>query len=92
MSENQFLESTYDKFTFRASVDCLYHAGECWVREDSGLVTVGITDYQQKTGGDVAFIETMEAGEEIKQGEEAGKLETIKTTMSIIAPISGPLT
>ena len=89
MSENQFLETTYDKFVFRASLDCLYHTGECWVREDGGLVMVGITDYQQKTGGDVAFIETVEAGEEIKQGEEAGKLETIKTTMSIIVPISG---
>ncbi|MFZ5611041.1 MAG: glycine cleavage system protein H [Bacillota bacterium] len=89
MSENQFLETTYDKFVFRASLDCLYHTGECWVREGGGSVTVGVTDYQQKTGGDIAFIETLETGGEIKQGEDAGTLETIKTTMSIIAPASG---
>ncbi len=44
MSEKLFLEATYDKFIFRASVNCLYHPGECWAREDGGLISVGITD------------------------------------------------
>lgn len=90
MSEAGYLEFTYDKFVFRVREDYLYHKDECWVRqEESGLVTVGITDFLQKTGGDVAFVELLEAGGEVKQGGEMGALETIKTTMALLAPVSG---
>lgn len=89
MSDQKFMEATYDKFIFRASVDCLYHPEECWVREDGDLLLVGVTDFQQKVGGDIAFVETLEPREQIKQGESAGTLETIKTTLTVIAPVSG---
>lgn len=88
---DQFMESTYDKFIFKASVDCLYHPKECWVREDGNLLLVGITDFQQKVIGDVAFIEALEIGTKVKQGENAGILETIKTTLTLISPVSGEI-
>ncbi len=90
MSEAGYMEVNYDKFVFRAREDYLYHQDECWVKqEENGLVTVGITDYMQKTGGDVAFVELLEAGAEVKQGGEMGSMETIKTTMTLVAPVSG---
>ncbi len=71
MSEAGYMEVNYDKFVFRAREDYLYHQDECWVKqEENGLVTVGITDYMQKTGGDVAFVELLEAGAEVSR---AGK-------------------
>lgn len=91
MPENKYLETTYDKFIFRASVDCLYHPEECWVREDGGLLVVGVTDFQQKVGGDIAFVETLETGSEVKQGGGAGTLETIKTTLTVVSPVSGEI-
>ncbi|MFA7468764.1 MAG: glycine cleavage system protein H [Desulfotomaculaceae bacterium] len=90
MSEAGYMEVNYDKFVFRVKEDYLYHQDECWVKqEENGLVTVGITDYMQKTGGDVAFVELLEADAEVNQGGEMGSMETIKTTMTLLAPVSG---
>jgi glycine cleavage system H protein len=37
----------------------------------------------------VAFLELPEAGTEVARGGEAGIIETIKTTISLIAPVAG---
>lgn len=86
---NGFMEVTYDKFTFRVDRSCLYHPDECWAREEGGLIVVGVTDFLQTSAGDVAFLEPPEVGAEIAQGGEAGVLETIKTTVTLISPVSG---
>lgn len=84
-----FMEVTYDKFIFRVKKGYLYHSGECWAKEENGLVTVGLTDFLQKTAGDVAFLEPPEVGAEVAQGGEAGVIETIKTTVTLISPAGG---
>lgn len=87
----EYMEVTYDKFTFRVMKDYLYHPEECWVKREGDLVVVGVTDFLQTNAGDVAFIELPEAGKEVKQGDEAGVIETIKTTVTLIAPVSGEI-
>jgi glycine cleavage system H protein len=84
-----YREVTYDKFIFRVMKGYLYHSGECWAREDGGLIVVGMTDFLQKTAGDVAFLEAPEVGAAVSQGAGAGVIETIKTTVELIAPASG---
>jgi len=86
-----FMEVTYDKFTFRVVKGYFYHSGECWAREEEGLVIVGVTDFLQTNAGDVAFIELPEVGAEVVQGGEAGVIETIKTTVTLISPASGTI-
>ena len=86
---DQFLETTYDKFIFRASTSCHYSADEIWVRTDGDVVVIGITDFQQKAKGDVAFLETVESGTDATKGQEIGKIETIKATFDIVCPVSG---
>ena len=86
---NDFMEVTYDKFTFRVDNSCLYHPNETWAREEDGLIVVGVTDFLQTNSGDVAFLEAPELGAELAQGSEAGIIETIKTTVALIAPVSG---
>lgn len=86
-----FLEVTYDKFTFRVKTACLYHPEECWAIEEGGLVLVGVSDFLQKVVGDVAFLELPEAGTVLTQGGEAGTMETIKTTISLISPVGGTI-
>ena len=39
----------------------------------------------------MAFLEMVEAGTPVKQGEEAGKIETIKATFGITSPVSGTI-
>ncbi len=55
------------------------------------MATVGLTDFLQKAKGDVAFLETVEPGAEVKRGQEIGKIETIKATFGIISPVSGKI-
>lgn len=85
----EFLEHTYEKFIFKVKVDYLYSQEEFWANFENGTATVGLTDFMQKAKGDVAFLETVEPGTEVKQGDEMGKIETIKATFGIISPVSG---
>lgn len=85
----QFLETTYDKFIFRASLDCVYSNDEIWVRTDGQNVTIGITDFLQKASGDVAFLQTVEAGTEVEPGQAIGTIETIKAAVDILSPVGG---
>ena len=84
-----YLEVTYDKFVFRVMKSYFYHPEESWAKEEGGLILVGITDFLQKTVGDVAFFELPEAGAELTQGGEAGTMETIKVNVSLISPVGG---
>ena len=88
---NDFMEMTYDKFIFRVESSYLYHPDECWVKRNGDLVTVGVTDFFQKTIGDVIFIELPETGTEVTKGDEAGMIETIKVNVTLISPVSGTI-
>jgi len=85
----EFLEATFEKFIFKVKVGYLYSREEFWANFQNGAATVGLTDFLQKAKGDVAFLETVEPGTEVKQGQEIGKIETIKATFGIISPVSG---
>jgi len=96
MSEKGYMEFVYDKFVFRVREDYLYHQEECWVKqEEDGLITVGITDYLQMTGGMVMVAEINEAGSEVEEGGELGTLEAkkptkkAKTIVGLTSPVSG---
>ncbi|KAI9508781.1 glycine cleavage H-protein-domain-containing protein [Russula earlei] len=57
--------------------------------DERGIGTVSITDYAQKSLGDVVFVELPEAGAEIEQGESVGAVESVKAASDIFAPVSG---
>ena len=85
----EFLETTFEKFIFRVKVGYLYSHEDFWADVRGPVATVGLTDFLQKSKGDVAFLETVEAGSEVKQGQELGTIETIKATFAIISPVTG---
>jgi glycine cleavage system H protein len=85
----EFLETTFDKFIFTVKVGYLYTDDDYWVDIQGTVATVGVTDYLQKSNGDVAFVEPVAPGKEVKQGDELGEIETIKVTLNLITPITG---
>jgi glycine cleavage system H protein len=85
----EFLETTYDKFIFTVKVGYLYTDDDYWLDIKGTVATVGVTDYLQKSSGDVAFVEPSAAGKAVKKGEEMGEIETIKVTLNIISPVTG---
>lgn len=85
----EFLQTTFDKFIFKVRVGCLYTDDDYWVDIQGAVVTVGVTDYLQKSSGDVAFVEPSAAGKSVRKGEEMGEIETIKVTLNLISPVTG---
>ncbi|MBC7076051.1 MAG: glycine cleavage system protein GcvH [Syntrophomonadaceae bacterium] len=88
---DNFIQVTRDKFTFKVDKECYYHPSEFWVREEEGIIAVGITDFLQIHAGDIAFVELPEAGQKAEAGDEIGTIETIKQNIAIVAPISGSI-
>jgi len=87
----EFLETTYEKFIFRVKVGYLYSKEDFWVDIKGTVATMGLSDYLQKSKGDVAFLETAEPATPVETGQESGKIETIKATFGIISPVTGKI-
>ncbi len=86
---DEFLETAYDKFVFKVKVGYFYSKDDFWASVDGNVALIGVSDLLQKSKGDVAFLETVEVGTEVRQGQELGKIETIKATFGILSPVSG---
>jgi glycine cleavage system H protein len=86
---DHYLETTVDKFVFRVAADCLYSPDGVWVQSQGNRIRVGLTDYVQQRGGDVAFVHLKPVGTKLAAGDEFVEIETIKTTVSLALPIGG---
>ena len=85
------LETTIDKFIFKVATDRLYSRQGVWVLEEEGgsWVRLGISDYQQQLGGDMAFVHLKPVGTLLGPGDEFAEIETIKATASLPSPVAG---
>jgi glycine cleavage system H protein len=63
-----------------------------WVREEGGLVVIGITDYAQNQLKDIVFVEFPERGSIFNKGEGFGVVESVKTVADIYSPVTGKVT
>jgi len=66
-----------------------YHKEHFWVKIEDGLVRFGATDYGQKALKEIVFVELLEVGDEVKQNDAYGTLESVKAVVDLIAPVSG---
>jgi hypothetical protein len=55
-------ETTVDKFTFTVAKDRWYNSDGIWVKEDGGIVRIGLSDFLQQRSGDIAFAEVKQVG------------------------------
>jgi glycine cleavage system H protein len=85
----EYLETTIDKFVFRVATDRLYSPEGVWAQCEGNRVRVGLTDYLQQRGGDVAFVHVKPVGTKLAGGDEFAELETIKANQSLFLPLSG---
>ncbi|MFB6135959.1 MAG: glycine cleavage system protein GcvH [Halobacteriaceae archaeon] len=63
-----------------------------WIRVTDGTGRVGISDFAQDELGDVVFVELPDEGDEVRQGEQFGVVESIKAVSDVYAPVSGTVT
>ncbi len=69
--------------------DVRYTREHEWVREASGVLTIGVTSYATDQLGDVVFVELPDAGRSIESGKPFGVVEAVKTVSDLYAPIAG---
>lgn len=60
-----------------------------WIDVQGNKGTVGITDFAQSEISDVVFVELPGVGREIKAGQGAMVIESVKAAFDIYAPVSG---
>ena len=61
-----------------------------WARlDDSGKVTVGISDHAQGQLGDLVYVELPNVGEHVDQGAAVAVVESVKAASDIYAPVGG---
>ena len=63
-----------------------------WVRVEGDQATVGISDHAQDALGDIVFAEVPDAGRQVRKGDEAAVVESVKAASDVYAPVSGEVT
>ncbi len=72
--------------------DLRYSEDDEWVRTDTDIVEIGITDYAQDQLGDIVFVELPTLGNLVEQGAAFGVIESVKAVSDLYAPVSGTIT
>jgi len=88
---SEYLRTVFDKFELQVRKGFYYTRDDLWVSLENGKAKIGVTDYLQKTSGDVAFIEVAKPGSTVEKGKEFGTMESAKTTVALASPLSGEL-
>jgi glycine cleavage system H protein len=79
-----------DKFLFKVpEAGYFFNENDCWARVEAGRARVGVSDYVQQSASDMIFFEPPTVGAEVSIFDEVGSLETTKTALDIISPVSG---
>lgn len=68
-----------------------YTKSDEWVKVEGDVGVIGITDYAQDQLGDIVYLEKIEKGKKIKQGETLTTIESVKAVSDVYAPISGEI-
>jgi glycine cleavage system H protein len=82
----KFLETTIDKFILKVKLGLRYSNDHVWVEENEGYTVLGLTDYGQRRGGDIVFIEFPREEGIVSVGDPVALYETIKAALEIKAP------
>lgn len=71
--------------------DLQYTTDHEWVRNEDGIITIGISDFAQGELGDIIFVELPEIGQEFDKSDPFGTIEAVKTVADLFAPVTGKI-
>jgi glycine cleavage system H protein len=75
-----------------AQENLLFSKDHEWLRLEGNTVVVGVTDYAQHELGDVVYVDLPAVGKELKKGDPAANIESVKAVSDVFAPVSGKIT
>ena len=71
-------------------IESLYYTkSDEWLKIEDGIGTIGITDYAQDQLGDIVYLEKVDKGKRVKQGENLTTIESVKAVSDVKTPVSG---
>ena len=70
-------------------VELRYSRDHEWVRMESSLARIGITDFAQDALGDVVYVELPEVGLVVTANAAFAEIESPKSVSDVFAPVSG---
>ena len=62
---------------------------DVWVRGETDRVEIGLSDHGQGKLGEIIAVELPEVGNVLEQGEPFGELESVRTALELISPVTG---
>jgi glycine cleavage system H protein len=71
--------------------DLYYEKDHYWVREDGGLLVMGMNDFAQKLAGKIVFVQLPDPGRALEAGKRFAKVESGKWLGKVNAPVNGEL-
>jgi glycine cleavage system H protein len=91
-SPANYLTVTHDKYIFKIPAEgYLFNENDCWVRVIGNIARVGVSDFVQQNLTDITYFEPAEVGKEIEQFDEVGSIESGKSMMDVLSPVSGQI-
>jgi glycine cleavage system H protein len=70
--------------------DLKYTENDEWIKVEGNTGTIGITDFAQDQLSDIVYVEILASeGDEVKKGDSAATLESVKAAADVYFPASG---
>ena len=66
-----------------------YSKSHEWVKNEEGMVVIGLTDFAQSELGDLVFVNLPEVDDTVTAGEALGDVESVKAVSDLFSPVSG---
>ena len=60
-----------------------------YVKEENGLLKIGVSEFAIDQLGDIVFVELVEKGSNLEKGETFGTIESVKAVEEVYLPFSG---
>lgn len=66
-----------------------YTASHEWIKNEDGVVVIGLTDFAQSALGDIVFIDLPQEGDAVTMGDSFADVESVKAVSGVFSPVSG---
>ena len=72
--------------------DYRYSREHEWISVEGAIGSIGITDYAQKSLGDIVFVDVPKVGDPVTANATFGSVESVKAVSDLYSPVSGKIT
>jgi glycine cleavage system H protein len=63
-----------------------------WIELIGSIGAIGITDYAQKSLGDIVYVDSPKVGDAVTAGATFGSVESVKAVSDLFSPVTGTVT